>query len=755
MKKSMEAESKIKEPMGDEGRLRQLFDESVEVPRQERDAFLERACAGDALLMERLRALLEADDRASCGESWNRGALWNEASASAVREDAAAGQAIGPYRIVATIARGGMGEVYQATRIDVHFSKNVAIKRILAGFDSRRIVHRFRAERQILANLDHPNIARLLDGGADDQGRPYLVMEYVEGIPPLDYCEKHGLGIRGRLEIFCQICAAVHYAHQRLVIHRDLKPGNILITVEGTAKLLDFGIAKVLTPKQSVQTQTAPEARMITARYASPEQISGELVGAASDIYSLGVVLYELLTGASPYRSLEKPGELLRSICFDDPISPSARKRELKGDLDAIVLKALRKNPDDRYASADQFSEDILRYLEQRPVRARREVFSYIAGKFLRRNWLAACAAAVAVLSLAGGLVAVNQARARADRRFNDVRSLAHSYLFEVYDGLNQLPSSVQLRQLVVKRALEYLDRLANERGGDVELSRELADAYYRVGCLQGAVMGGQNLGDPKSALQSLRKALALREFVAARRPDYAKAQLDLAEARYAVGTEEQGLGNVADAARDLRASLDLAAAQAAKHPSDVACLKSQALSDVAMGRVTGNNDFPNLGDAKGALSWYREGLTVRNRIAGLSPGDRDNQEQIALIHDEIAALDRLNGLAQASVEELLEAVRIEDELYRAEPANSSVRRSVAVFNRSLALAFVNLKQPDKARAPGDRSTELFERAAREDPNNARSQEEVADAYLSQGFVQEGLNHYPQAFTGDSGEAER
>jgi serine/threonine protein kinase len=306
--------------MPDEARLRELFDQAVERNGAERTEFVERACAGDPEMLHELRALLEADSAATSHDGWNRNAFDHEKSAAAGAEDEAIGECIGPYRIVELIGRGGMGRVYRAVRADAQFDKSVALKRIQAGFDTRQIVERFRTERQILARLEHPNIARLLDGGTDKDSLPYLVMEYVVGQQPLVYCEQRGAGSRERLGIFRQICRAVQYAHQQLVIHRDLKPGNILIMADGTAKLLDFGVAKVFTQQDSEHTQTALEARILTAKYASPEQISGEPVGTASDIYSLGVVLYELLTGASPYGKTERTGrELMAAVCLEAP----------------------------------------------------------------------------------------------------------------------------------------------------------------------------------------------------------------------------------------------------------------------------------------------------------------------------------------------------------------------------------------------------------------------------------------------------
>src|SRR5262249_5721317 len=292
-----------------------------------------------------------------------------------------------------------------------------------------------RNERQILAGFDHPNIARLFDGGTTENGLPYFVMEFVEGLPIDDYCNQHSLSLAERLRLFCEVCAAVSYAHLHLVIHRDIKRSNILVTREGTPKLLDFGIAKILQEGEArLSFTTTTGLRLMTPEYASPEQVRGEPVTMASDVYSLGVVFYELLTGRFPYRlSGQSPGEIERAITEQTPERPSlvaekSHRKALRGDLDNIVLMALRKEPARRYQSAEQLSGDIRRFLETRPVLARKDTVSYRAGKFVRRNKVAATAAAVILLSLLAGIIATtfeaHRARnqqALAERRFNDV----------------------------------------------------------------------------------------------------------------------------------------------------------------------------------------------------------------------------------------------------------------------------------------------------------------------------------------------
>ena len=313
-----------------------------------------------------------------------------------------------------------MGVVYLAVRADDHYQKRVAIKLVQHGLYTGAILHRFRTERQILASLDHPNIARLLDGGTTTDGRPYLVMEYVEGLPIDVYCDRHKLSISERLRLFRTVCAAVHYAHQNLVIHRDLKPSNILVSTDGVPKLLDFGIAKLLNPELSAPSLVFTESglQLLTPEYASPEQVRGEPLTTASDVYALGVLLYELLTGHQPYRlTSRRRQDLERVICEVDPLKPSTAisrsdadtetdgtgqrtpatvsqtregqpeklRRRLTGDLDNIVLMALRKEPQRRYGSAEHLAEDLRRHLEGLPVMARPQTFGYRSAKFIRR----------------------------------------------------------------------------------------------------------------------------------------------------------------------------------------------------------------------------------------------------------------------------------------------------------------------------------------------------------------------------------
>ena len=395
-------------------RLQELFHQALALAPDDRTALLERECAGQPELRAELERLLSAHDRA--GAFIHKPALVTAGIALADDEESRVGRRLGAYRLVRALGRGGMGAVYLAERDDGAYTQQVAIKLVKRGMDTDQVLARFRAERQILASLDHPNIARLLDGGTTDDGLPYFAMEFIEGQPIDTFAEARGLDVEDRLRLFLEVCDAVAYAHGRGVIHRDIKPLNTLVTPAGIPKLLDFGIAKVLQDAPD-ETATITGLRLLTPDYASPEQIEGRRATVASDVYSLGVVLFELLTGRWPYGpGSRSPGEIAAAVRTTEPDRPSAvvtqpadqvkvrraipragsqtsgdagsrqLSRRLRGDLDTIVLTALRKEPGRRYASVAALTEDIRRHLDGRPIVARADHSGYRLGKFIRRH---------------------------------------------------------------------------------------------------------------------------------------------------------------------------------------------------------------------------------------------------------------------------------------------------------------------------------------------------------------------------------
>ncbi|HEY0460828.1 MAG TPA: serine/threonine-protein kinase [Pyrinomonadaceae bacterium] len=419
-------------------KAKEIFQAALVLPAAEREEFVERESNDDRIIKREVETLLEAFDEAGTFIVAPVASLADFVESA--QTASIVGRQIGAYQILREIGRGGMGAVYLAQRADREFQKKVALKLIKRGFDTDEIVRHFRNERQILANLEHPNIARLLDGGATEDGLPFLVMEYVEGVKLTHFCDENNLEIVARLELFLAVCAAVSHAHRNLIVHRDLKPSNILVTNEGIPKLLDFGIAKLLTPTADFATgQTATNFNVMTPEYASPEQVRGESVTTATDVYSLGVILFELLTGLRPYQfETRSQEEIVRTICEFETIRPSSaisrnlkKKSEsakptskfgfrssnfLRGDLDNIILMAMRKEPERRYSSVEQFAEDIRRYLKDLPVLAREDAFGYRASKFIGRNKIGIAAAGGIALSLVAGIVGARRQRDKAER---------------------------------------------------------------------------------------------------------------------------------------------------------------------------------------------------------------------------------------------------------------------------------------------------------------------------------------------------
>jgi hypothetical protein len=384
-----------------------LFAHALELSTEERPAFLRRECQNPDVRREVASLLAFAgDDPLPAG-------LAIAAAAAAMADEVNPDERLidtrlGPYRVESIAGYGGMGAVYRASRADQEFQQLVAIKLVRPAAESRRSQQRFRQERQILARLSHPNIARLLDGGSTPEGIPYLVMEFIEGQPITAWCESRALNLEQRLRLFLPVCEGVEAANREMVIHRDLKPANILVTAQGIPKLLDFGIAKLLDPEESDSTLTATNFLAMTPDYASPEQVRGERISAATDVYSLGLILYEILTGQKAQKMPEHtPDTVARVICHCEPTAPALLKSDLAGDLDNIIRKAIRKEPERRYQAAADLAADIVRYLQGRPVTARPDTFGYRAGKFLRRNRIALKAVAVTAAFVFGALALI------------------------------------------------------------------------------------------------------------------------------------------------------------------------------------------------------------------------------------------------------------------------------------------------------------------------------------------------------------
>jgi serine/threonine protein kinase len=495
--------------------LDSLFDTAGAIPVPQREAWLASHC-DDAEVRAELESLL-----LHAGGEPEFSAAIDAAVAIATQPPFTEGNVIGPYRITQILGEGGMGTVYEGVRADDEFRHTVAIKALRMSTRSEAGRHRFLRERQILAELEHPNIARLFEGGRTSDGSPYIVMERIHGEPLTDFSNSRGLSIRQRLELFRKVAIAVQYAHQKLIIHRDIKPGNILVAADGTPKLLDFGIAKLMDDDTAnVHSITATGLHLMTPDYASPEQVQGKPLTAASDVYSLGAVLYELLSGTRPHGlKTYDPTEIAERICTREIAPPSSMGAPaLRGDLDTIVLKAMHKIPERRYNSAEQFSEDIRRYLEGLPVLARPDTIGYRTRKFARRHWVGLGATAAVILALSVG-VAISMYQARLAReRFELVRTLANRFLFDFYLEISTVSGTTKAQQMVTNTAVEYLDKLSQTAGSDRVLLKEMAQAYGRLADVQGA-QNTSHVSRYEDALKSQRRSVEFYRKLAAGDP--------------------------------------------------------------------------------------------------------------------------------------------------------------------------------------------------------------------------------------------
>ncbi len=677
-----------------------------------------------------------------------------------------------------------MGSVYLATRDDEQYRQQVAIKLIKTGLGGDMLRRRFRTEMQILADLNHPNIARLLDGGETIDHVPYLVMEYVEGRSINEYCAAHDLTTEQRLELFTTVCAAVQYAHQHLVVHRDIKPSNILVSNEGVPKLVDFGIAKLLESGASngESPATATAMHFMTPEYASPEQIRGVSVTTATDVYSLGVVLYELLSGRPPYRLNNRaPHEIAKVILEQDPERPSAaisahRKVEsnngsngravtssvinlpklrgrLKGDLDNIVLKAMRKEPERRYASVQQLADDIDRHLAGLPVTARPDTFGYRAGKFIRRQKVAVTAAALIVITLVAGIViTLNQnriaraERAKAERRFNEVRQLANSFVFEVHDAIVNLPGATPARSVIVQRGLKYLDSLAEDAAGDRSLQRELAAAYEKLGAVQ-YTPSVAHLGDLAGALESHRKAAALREALVAADPANSDYRRELLDSYWFIATL---LGNKGDLTRELemiRRQLPAREELARAESTEFTDRYNLAGTYVYIGRV-----LMQMGDVNGALEYQRKALQLREQLSGLDPNLARSKRALSISYEYMGLATDQAGDTKTALELQLRGLEARESLVAADPLNTDLQLMLNESRRYVGDMLSKAGEQLQASEHYRKQLALAETMLASDPTNAQFTSnhavaliKIGDVEVHAGRVVKAISNYQQA----------
>ncbi|MFZ1699771.1 MAG: serine/threonine-protein kinase [Pyrinomonadaceae bacterium] len=640
-------------------------------------------------------------------------------------DDAIIGQQIGAYRILREIGLGGMGAVYLAERNDGKFEQRVALKLLKREMNTSALRRRFQHEREILASLEHPNIARLLDAGTSEEKIPYIAMEYVDGLPIDEYCDSQDLGLNARLELFQHVCAAVDFAHRNLVVHRDLKPSNVLVTHDGVPKLLDFGISKIVTDEyEDADSATITRLGVMTPSYASPEQLRKESVTTLSDVYSLGVILFELLCGHRPFEKNEHDIRGIYDAVLDcQPVPPSSlistepvgqisdkdlqtkrtatsanlfrrtrpahvklSPQNIRGDLDNIVLKALRKEPERRYSSPTNFSEDVQRYLSGMTITARPNTFAYRTSKFVARNRFGVIAGAIVILAIIAGVVTTlwqaqvaRAERAKAEKRFADVRTLANSFLFEFSPKIENLPGSMPARQLLVTRALEYLDSLSQESVDDLGLQSELAKAYEKVGDVQGNP-DTPNIGDLKGALVSYEKAQVIRRRLRETDPDNLDKQADLAANLEVTADINMNGGAFAKADESVTEAIKLRESVAEHRPTDLAARSSLA-KVVRLGNYAPFYD----GRPEAAMVFTRRSLALFAELSDEFPDDAFVNYQHGNLHVDLGdCYAYMDDMPQAEqyVQLGLEILLAQ---YKKHPNDNRVRRAtwVAVLKRA------------------------------------------------------------------------
>lgn len=788
-------------------RIQNLFLEALDLPPEERPSFLDKACAGDQEVRREVESLIAHD---STDEQRIAEALEDTAQSLLESEDIS-GSRLGVWRVIKEIGRGGMGTVYLACRDDDQFQKHVALKMVKCGMDTAELLGRFRHERQILAHLDHPYIARLIDAGNTQQGRPFLVMEYVQGRPIDLYCRQDGLDIEARCRLFLKVCQAVAYAHRNLVIHRDLKPGNILIATDGSPKLLDFGVAKLLDSEVDPgHAATVAGVRMITPEYASPEQVRGELVGTASDIYALGAILYELLSGVKAHQlTSHSPSELQHAICEVEVKPPSSRispddsrlRKRLSGDLDNIVLMAMRIEPEQRYSSVDLFAKDIGRYLKGRTVTARPPSLTYRFGKFARRHRLSLTFAMLIVLSLIGGtwtaLVQAHHARIeqrRAEARLSQMVELANRALFDVHGSIERLPGALDARRQLVSTTLDYLQNLSKDAGDDEKLRKALATAYYRLGDLQGYPFA-PNLGDTTGAIQSYRNSIALIEPLHRAHPKDVEAQrLWLqSQERLAVLLEQtagyaeaekllkDGLstaeaftklpGADVDAERILGEFYEYLADAEGRHDRTKALPYARRYLEIFSGlteRYPDRADFvleqsngyalvgrflQQLGDTHATLDAFLKAVSLREALVKAHPKDVVYKRNLMIGYGHVGDIlggapivDSLGDSAGAQAY-YRKAVAIGQELYDADPNDRTAKFDLAAGLERLGMVEASPSNADESLASLKRSATILESLVTDDPKSMSRKRMLALTLEYVGRRLQTLRRYPEAIS--------
>ncbi|WP_321471886.1 serine/threonine-protein kinase [uncultured Paludibaculum sp.] len=746
--------------------VKSILAQALELPPSERLSFVHQSTT-DTEIREEIASLLAASEDA--GEFIEQPALAPPAAPAV--QFPAPGDRVGIYAIIQKVGEGGMGAVYQALRDDGEFRRLVAVKILKRGMDTDHVLQRFENEKQILAHFDHPHIAKVLDAGITPDQRPFFVMEFYAAQPIDVYCQENRLSIAERLVLFQKVCGAVEYAHRNLIVHRDLKPGNILVTAEGEPRLLDFGIAKLLTDESKL---TRAGVHLMTPEYASPEQIRGEPINTSTDIYSLGVMLYEILSGTHPFPSRRSGAFPMVPNDLDlPPKAPSTRVKTLagkpreaspdlsvlprglvslqrwsgllRGDLDNIVLKALAPDPARRYQSVEQLSADLDRYQHGLPVSAAGDSFPYLLRKFARRNWLAVSSAALVVLALSIGLTVASyqtqvarRERTRAEQRESEVRQLAQTLIFDLHDAIKTLPGATPVRQELLKKATSALDSLAKGAANRIDLRLELADAYLRLGAVEGSP-SESSLGNSRAALQGYMKAKELLDAIPqqSRTPQILGRLADVYDR---TGEVLQNLGERAKGNEYMAQSITFREQAAAQQPTSIPAQRSLAIA-----YFTGSRLAVDTGQYEKAEGLAQRAVKVFQVVYDSNRQSERGRYNLALALKSLAALRSHFQDFRTAVELSKRALELDRLQVQAKPNDSSAKLDLAIDYSELAEAEARLGQNEQAVRDYEQSRTLREELLARDPRNARLKDRAAFINRQEGLLLIDLNRRPEA----------